>query len=224
MSIATITQCACAVPIKSYPLVFVAAPWVVCNNKCERSRRRLMRCRATSVSIMGQLTEAAFAKAIAPCASCGATAFEVCSYIDRSVAVMLGDPNDDGKWAHDGEKFVDGTFAVTCVGCKKTSFASNDCPRCHAADTLTSTRSSSSNMHIPKRCPQCNGMEVTVTGFAPASVTTGGGGRLPTPTPLALVGDAGFHAAIIMCDECEWVAVADGCPLCKAPGPLRKRP
>jgi hypothetical protein len=172
---------------------------------------------------MGQLSEAAFAKAIAPCA-CGSQAFDVRSYIDRSVAVMLGDPNDEGKWAHDGEKFVDGTFAITCKQCNTPAFQSNDCPRCHASNTLASTLQSNSNMPIPKRCPDCKGMEITVTGFAPASVTTGGGGRLPTPTALALVGDAGFHAAILMCDSCEWVAIADGCPLCKAPGPLRKRP
>ena len=173
---------------------------------------------------MGQLSEAAFAQAIAPCKSCGGKAFEVRSYIDRSVAVMLGDPNDEGKWAHDGEKFVDGTYLVTCKPCGTVAFASDDCPRCHAPATLTASLQADSNMAIPKKCPECKGMEVTVTGFAPASVTTGGGGRLPTPTALALVGDPGFHAAIIMCDSCEWVAIADGCPLCKAAGPLRKRP
>jgi hypothetical protein len=175
-------------------------------------------------SRMGQLSEAAFAKAIAPCTKCNATTFEVRSYIDRSVAVMLGDPNDDGKWAHDGEKFVDGTYLVECNGCHAHAFDSADCPRCHRSATLSFSLTSPSNMPIPKRCPECKSMEVTVTGFAPAKVAVGGGGKIPTPTPLALVGDAGFHAAIIMCDNCEYVAVADGCPLCRAPGPLRKRP
>ena len=31
--------------------------------------------------------------------------------------VMLGDPNNAGKWAHDGEKFVDGTYRIACASC-----------------------------------------------------------------------------------------------------------
>jgi hypothetical protein len=173
---------------------------------------------------MGHLNEITFASAIAPCQACGSAALEISSYIDRGVAVMLADANDDGKWLHTGEKFIDGAFRVKCTGCGVCAYESQDCPRCHAPNTLAQTLAAESLMPVPKRCPECKGMELTVTGFSPGTVTTGGGGRLPAPTMSVNVGQPGFHAAILMCDSCEWVAVASGCPLCNATGPLRARP
>ena len=52
-------------------------------------------------------------------------------------------------------------------------------------------------------------------GFAPASVRTGEAKRA-APTPVALLGEPGFHVAQILCDSCDWVAVAEGCPICLA--------
>ena len=46
---------------------------------------------------MGNLDEPAFARAISACKKCDAKAFEVGSYIDRQVTVMLGERNDDGR-------------------------------------------------------------------------------------------------------------------------------
>ena len=171
---------------------------------------------------MGQLDEQQFAAAIEKCA-CGAAAFEVASYIDRQISVMLGERNDDGRWVHDGEKFIDGVYRIRCIACGKEPFARDDCPRCHHAGAVAAALAASSKLEVPKRCPSCKGTELTVLGFAPAVVRTGEAKRA-APTPVALLGDPGFHVAQILCDSCDWVAVAEGCPICGAAGPLRVRP
>ncbi len=172
---------------------------------------------------MGQLDEASFAKHLTACAGCGGVVYEVAAYLDRKVSVMLGEANGEGRWAHDGEKFVDGTYRITCVGCQRVGFASDDCPRCHAPGTLPATLATESHMAVPRRCPRCNATEVTLIGFAPATVKTGAG-RTPVPTARALLGEPGFHVVAVACDDCDWAATAPACPLCTGPGPLRPRP
>jgi hypothetical protein len=172
---------------------------------------------------MGNLDEASFERSIAGCAKCQRTAFEVASYIDRQISVMLGERNDDGKWTHDGEKFIDGVYRIRCIGCGDEPYTTGDCPRCHRPGGLADALGAESRLVVPKRCPSCKGTELTVTGFAPATVRTGEAQK-PTPTPTALYGDPGFHVAHVMCDSCDWVAVAEGCPLCGGAGPLRTRP
>ncbi len=172
---------------------------------------------------MGKLDEETFANVIAECGKCGAHAFELASYIDRQLSVMLGDANDDGRWTHDGEKFIDGVYRVRCLACGAEPFADADCPRCHRAGGLADVLGAMSHLAVPRRCPSCKGTELTVTGFAPATVRTGAAAR-PQPTPTALLGAPGFHVAHVMCDGCDWVAVAEGCPVCGGPGPLRARP
>lgn len=176
---------------------------------------------------MGKLDEKTFATTSASCTTCGtergAAAFEVSSYIDRTTSVMLGERSDDGRWTHDGEKLIDGIYRVRCIRCSDAAFTTNDCPRCHRDGGLADALGHASRLTVPKRCPSCKGTEMTVAGFAPATVRTGEG-RPPSPTPLALLGDAGFHVAQVMCDGCDWVSLAEGCPLCGGPGPLRSRP
>ena len=172
---------------------------------------------------MGKLDEPAFAAILAGCAKCDTKAFEVASYIDRQVTVMLGEPNDDGRWTHDGEKFIDGVYRIKCIRCSDVAFTTTDCPRCHREGGLADVVGQLSRLAVPKRCPDCKGTDLTVTGFAPATVRTGEG-RPPSPTPTAMFGDSGFHVAHIMCDGCDWVAIAEGCPMCGGPGPLRARP
>jgi RNA polymerase subunit RPABC4/transcription elongation factor Spt4 len=172
---------------------------------------------------MGALDEASFAKLIGGCAKCDAKAFEVHSYIDRQTSVMFGERNDDGRWTHDGEKFIDGVYRIECIRCRDVAFETKDCPRCHREGGLADAIGKPSRLAAPKRCPKCKGTEMTTIGFAPATVRTGEG-RPPSPTPAAIVGDPGFHVADVMCDGCDWVARADGCPLCGGPGPLRDRP
>jgi hypothetical protein len=172
---------------------------------------------------MGGLDERRFSDAIAKCSACGAAAFEVASYIDRQISVMLGERNDDGRWVHDGEKFIDGVYRIRCLACGAEPFATDDCPRCHHPGVLATALGAMSKLEVPKRCPSCKGTEVTMVGFAPATVRTGEAKR-PSPSPVALLGDPGFHVAAISCDSCNWVAVAEGCPICGGAGPLRVRP
>src|SRR4051812_126591 len=119
---------------------------------------------------MGQLDEKAFEQAIAACAKCESRSFEVSSYIDRRLSVMLAEANDDGRWVHDGEKFIDGVFRIRCLGCSADAFASDACPRCHRAGAVAEALAAESRVAVPKRCPGCKGTELTVTGFAPATV------------------------------------------------------
>ena len=172
---------------------------------------------------MGKLDEPAFAQAIAACGTCDTKAFEVASYIDRQLTVMLGERNDDGRWVHDGEKFIDGVYRIKCIRCSDLAFTTEDCPRCHREGGLPDALGTSSRLAVPKRCPDCKGTDMTVTGFAPSLVRTGEG-RPTQPKATALLGDTGFHIAHIMCDGCDWVAIAEGCPLCGGAGPLRARP
>jgi hypothetical protein len=172
---------------------------------------------------VGQLDEKQFEQTIAGCLRCEHKAFEVSSYIDRKQSVMLGDANDDGRWVHDGEKFIDGVYRIRCLNCSTEAFATDACPRCHRADQVAAALGAMSRLVVPKRCPGCKGTELAITGFAPATVRTGAG-RPAAPAPTALFGDAGFHIALAACDGCDWVQAAEGCPICGGPGPLRTRP
>jgi len=172
---------------------------------------------------VGHLDETSFAATLAACAGCGGKAFEITSYIDRQISVMLGDPNDDGRWGHDGEKLIDGTTRIVCLGCKRVAYEHDDCPRCHAAGGLA-LAAGPSRLAVPKRCPSCDGMELTVIGLTPATVRTAAGSRPTQPSAAALLGEDGFHVMALACDDCDWVAVSDPCPLCGAPPPLRPRP
>jgi hypothetical protein len=172
---------------------------------------------------MSHLDENTFTTAIAGCTKCKAKSFEIESYIDRQVSVMLGEANDDGRWAHDGEKFIDGVYRMRCLACGSDAYASPDCPRCHRATGLADAIDQPPRLAVPRRCPSCQGTELTVLGFAPARVRTSVG-RPPAPTPTAQLGEAGFHVTGIVCDQCDWVHSVEGCPLCGGSGPLRERP
>ena len=175
---------------------------------------------------MGNLDEPRFAAKIAACKKCDAKSFEVASYIDRQVSVMLGERSDDGRWTHDGDKLIDGVFRIKCMRCGDVAFTTADCPRCHRVGALSDALGHVTRLAVPKLCPSCKGTKLTVTGFAPSTVRTGvtSPARFPAPTPNAQYGDLGFHVAHVMCDCCDWVALAEGCPMCGGPGPLRSRP
>jgi hypothetical protein len=175
------------------------------------------------VAPMGHLDEKLFDQAIAGCPTCASKAFEVSTYLDRKVSLMLADANDAGTWVHDGEKFIDGVFRITCLGCKTDAYSSTDCPRCHRAGGLADVLDTRSRLTVPKRCPSCRGTETTIIGFARATVRVGEG-RPATPTPVTAFGDPGFHVIAVGCDACDWAQVAEGCPLCGHAGPLRVRP
>ena len=172
---------------------------------------------------MGKLDEKTFAAAVAAgCPKCGHSVLEIRSFLDRTIEVMLGDPNDAGKWAHDGEKFVDGTYRMTCASCKHVAFADDMCPRCNAPGGLARALADTSRMVLPKRCGKCNETELLALAMIPAVAMSGAG--TPKPKPLAEHGEPGYHLVAFACDSCDNAVVTQACPLCDAPGPLRVRP
>ncbi|MDB4958010.1 MAG: hypothetical protein JWO36_5579 [Myxococcales bacterium] len=173
---------------------------------------------------MGRLDQPSFEVLVqAGCPACGGKQLEIRSYIDRRLDMMLGEPNDAGRWVHDGEKFVDGTYRITCTTCATTVFSSDLCPRCNTADGLARALGESSRLAVPKRCAKCNELELLALAFVPASARYGGG-ETPKPKPLLDFGEPGYHVVAYACDSCDAAVVAQACPLCDAPGPLRPRP
>jgi hypothetical protein len=172
---------------------------------------------------MSELDPAKFEAAIAGCTKCDFKAFEVSAYLDRKLTVMVAQSANDGHWAYDDAKFVDGVFRIQCLGCKTMAYDSPACPRCHRANGLADALGATTRLVIPSRCPKCKCTEMQITAFAPAMVKAVEHQRA-APTQKALLGDAGYHVAHIACVTCEWVQVAEGCPLCGGAGPLRVRP
>lgn len=171
---------------------------------------------------VGTLTQSAFDRSLAPCASCGNATFHLATYLDRSLVVMAAEPNDSGKWAHDGEKFIDGTYRISCEACGHVAFSDDQCPRCHSSGGLARALATSSRVAVPKRCG-CGELELLVLAMVPAQ-TRYTLGQTPKPVPSAEFGDSGYHVVAYACNSCEKAVVAEGCPLCGAAGPLRKRP
>jgi hypothetical protein len=173
---------------------------------------------------MGQLDEARFEAAIRDgCSACRAAVMEIRSFIDRRLLMMLADPNDAGRWVHDGEKFVDGIYRIACASCAHVVYASDDCPRCHAAGGLARALGEPSRLVVPKRCDTCKELELLALALVPASARYGGG-QTPKPKPLAEFGEPGHHIVAYACESCDAAVVTQKCPLCDAPGPLRPRP
>src|SRR5262249_18646370 len=132
---------------------------------------------------MGQLDEARFESLIGAGCSCGNKVLEIRTFLDRRLLLMLADPNDAGRWVHDGEKFVDGTYKITCTSCAKVIFEDQMCPRCNAAGGLAKALGDSSRLQIPKRCPGCNELELMALALVPAKAKSGAG--TPKPEPIA---------------------------------------
>lgn len=172
---------------------------------------------------MGQLDETKFEAAIAGCAKCDFKAFEVSTYLDRQVTVMVAQSQNDGRWTYTPEHFFDGVFRIQCLGCKTMAYDSPDCPRCHRPGGLADALAKSSRLVVPQRCPSCKGGEMQLDTFAPAAVKAVEHQRA-APAPTALFGEDGYHVAHVACVTCEWAQTAEGCPLCGGTGPLRARP
>jgi hypothetical protein len=173
---------------------------------------------------MGQLDETQFDVAVRPgCPACGGVTLEIRSFIDRQLSLMLGDPNNDGRWVHDGEKFVDGTYRIACASCRHVVFADDRCPRCHAAAGLARALGDASRLTVPKRCPSCNETELLALALIAAEVRYSGG-TAQLPKPLGELGDPGYHVVAYACESCDAAVVVQTCPLCDGPGPLRPRP
>ena len=172
---------------------------------------------------MGQLDEERFEKLIgAGCRNCGNKVLEIRTFLDRRVLLMLADPNDAGRWVHDGEKFVDGAYRIACSGCDTVVFEDADCPRCHSTGGLLRALGDKSRLEIPKRCSSCNELELIALALVPATAKSGAG--TPKPQPMCEFGEPGFHMVAFACESCDAAVVTQKCPLCDATGPLRPRP
>jgi hypothetical protein len=173
---------------------------------------------------MGQLDESRF-EAIAQrgCPACSAAALDISTFLDRRLELMLGEPNNDGRWVHDGEKFIDGIYRIACAGCGHAAFTDDACPRCHAAGGLARALGDPSRLTVPRRCTACNENELVAIALVAATVRYTGGAA-PRPRPLGDLGDPGCHVVAYACESCDAAVVARTCPLCDAPGPLRQRP
>ena len=172
---------------------------------------------------MGKLDEAGFDAAVKPCPACAHTVVEIHSFIDRTVEVMLEDPNDEGKWSYDGEKFVDGTYRIECVGCANVIFEDDACPRCHADGGLERALADETRLTVPGRCPSCDDDTLLALALIP-SKTRYQGERVAPPEPTVDYEDPGYHIVAYACGACDEAVVSQACPLCDAPKPLRRRP
>ncbi|HSY39199.1 MAG TPA: hypothetical protein VLA79_06705, partial [Polyangia bacterium] len=99
---------------------------------------------------MGELDEAALERLIgAGCSACGGTTLTFETYVDGVIPFLGGEPVGRVTWAYDGEKFVDGVYAVTCAGCRGRLFGSDLCPRCHAPGGLARALASPNRWPAP---------------------------------------------------------------------------
>ena len=188
----------------------------------EEPRRPALDESPSAKTLMGALDQPEFERLVnAGCTACGHATLEISSFIDRSIVVMVGDPNNDGRWVHDGEKFVDGTYKMACASCAHTVFASDVCPRCNAQAAL------SSRAHERAGSPFRNGARSATSSScsrSPSFLRKRQSEAAPKPQAIAEYGEPGYHIVAYACHECDNAVVAEGCPLCDAPGPLRKRP
>jgi hypothetical protein len=158
------------------------------------------------------------------CEACGGSTLTFRAYVDGLVPLMGGEPVGKLKWVYDGEKFLDGVFAVACAGCEASVYASPDCPRCHAPGGLEKALSSENRYPVPLACPGCDSEEVRFIAMLPAKTRYEGKRAERAKTSVELL-DPGFHGFRVDCKTCGTVAELEGrCPLCDAEGPIRERP
>jgi hypothetical protein len=174
---------------------------------------------------MGQLDEPGLDALIAAgCTSCGQKRLLFHSYIDARIPLIGADPCGQITWVHDGEKFVDGVYRVTCEACSKELFSADICPRCHAENGLSRALAGKNDWPVPATCSSCDDDEVRYLAFAPARVRYHDG-RADKPRTQVGLFDPGLHGYRVDCKDCGTIAeLLDRCPLCASAAPLRRRP
>ena len=178
---------------------------------------------------MGLLDEPGLDRLIGAGCACGSHTLLFRTYVDGLFPFLGGEPVGRVTWAYDGEKFVDGVYAVECARCAASLFAADVCPRCHAPGGLSRALETPNAWPVPAACAvaDCGGEEIRYLAFVPARVTYEGhhADKARTATEPH---DAGFHGVRADCRSCrqtiDQLTDAGPCPLCAAPGPLRARP
>jgi len=174
---------------------------------------------------MGMLTVAQLEETLSRgCSACAGTSLRFRAYVDAGVPLMAAEPVGRLYWAYNGERFVDGVFEIACTKCSVVLFASDVCPRCHAAGGLEVALDAENAYPAPKACPRCAGQEVRLIAFVPAKVVYEGKRADKAQTAIE-PHDPGFHGYRVDCKTCGIVAELSGrCPLCASSEPLRARP
>ncbi len=179
---------------------------------------------------MGLLDEGALDRLTAAgCPGCGGRALVFRTYVDGVFPFVDGEPVGRVSWIYDGEKFVDGVYAVDCAGCGAPVFSADVCPRCHTPGGLARALGTPNRWPVPIGCadPDCGGQEIRYVAFVPARVTAQGARAEKARTETEPHED-GFHGLRAECRDCGATIAARpesaGCPLCETPGPLRARP
>jgi hypothetical protein len=179
---------------------------------------------------MGLLTEAELDRRIqAGCAACGGHKLTFRTYVDGVIPFVDGEPVGRISWIYDGEKFVDGVYAIDCAACGAALFSADVCPRCQAPGGLAVALAAHNRWPVPGGCadPDCGGEEIRYAAFVPARVDYEGR-RSERARTAVEPSDSGFHGFRADCRACGQIVAAwndaDGCPLCRGPGPLRARP
>src|SRR5262245_18315105 len=91
----------------------------------------------------------------AGCPRCHTSRLAFRSYLDGSMPVAGGELAGRLAWIYDGEKSVDGVFAVACAECGAVIFTADICPRCHAPDGLRRALETPNRWQVPAGCPTC---------------------------------------------------------------------
>ena len=144
---------------------------------------------------MGLLVEAGLDRMTAAgCGTCGERKLIIRTYVEGFFPLVGGEPVGAPRWAYDGEKFIDGVYAIECAGCAAKLFAADVCPRCHAEGGLARALAGQDGSPIPGGCDDadCGGEEIRCLAFVPARVTYD---FIRSVMSRSLVdpGDDGFH-------------------------------
>jgi predicted nucleic acid-binding Zn-ribbon protein len=120
---------------------------------------------------MGLLDEAGLERTVAAgCPSCGGRRLAFRSYVDGALTLVDGEPAGRANWVYDGEKFIDGVYAICCADCKTAIFEADVCPRCHAPGGLARALEATNRWAVPRGCPSCDGEEIRYVALIPARV------------------------------------------------------
>src|SRR5579871_1508933 len=102
---------------------------------------------------MGLLDEPGLDRLIAAgCTACGHRTLVFRTYVDGYFPFAGGEPIGGPRWAYDGEKFVDGVYAVDCAACGAKVFSSEVCPRCHRDSGLSRALTTLNSWPVPAGC------------------------------------------------------------------------